>query len=111
MQNIPQTSLVLTRGALTDATKIILDWELLDSEYESGYASVTGYRVYWEVAGLMELRVVLSNPFLTSYTETGVIQGNDYTFQISAINMHGEGPISDPLNVIPARVPDAPTDI
>ena len=59
----------------------------------------------------MELRVVLNNPFLTSYTEAGVIQGNDYTFQISTINMHGEGPISEPLTVIPARVPDAPTNI
>ena len=31
VQNTPQTALVLTRGALTDATKIILDWKLLDS--------------------------------------------------------------------------------
>jgi hypothetical protein len=56
--------------------------------------------------------VTLSNdPVLQSYSETSVTQGQYYKFKISAMNVHGEGPLSDSLNLTPAEIPEVPTDI
>jgi hypothetical protein len=37
--------------------------------------------------------------------------GQTYKFKISAFNLYGEGPLSESITVIPARIPDAPTNV
>ncbi len=67
-----------------------------------------GYTLYWDDSGFMLPRVTLSNPSLTFYSETSVVQGKVYNFKISAINSLGEGPLSSALTVIPAATPNSP---
>jgi hypothetical protein len=40
-----------------------------------------------------------------------VTQGRAYNFKISALNVYGEGPLSDPVEITPAAVPDAPVNL
>ena len=57
------------------------------------------------------LRLTLNNSALKKYTETSVLAERQYNFKISALNVHGEGPLSDAINLIAAELPEAPTEI
>jgi hypothetical protein len=47
----------------------------------------------------------------TTYTKSSLIEGQDYTFIVSAVNAVGTGPDSDPSDAITVAVdPDAPGD-
>jgi len=57
------------------------------------------------------LRVTLNNATLRKYTETNVQLEREYEFKISALNVHGEGPLSEAINLIAAKLPEAPTEL
>lgn len=99
------------RGDLTDATNIEMIWSQLPSGNYQGYASITGYKVYWDDPGTFQLRVSLNSASITSYQEAGVTQGRSYQFKLSAINVYGEGPLSEAVTITPASIPDAPTGV
>lgn len=69
---------------------------------------MTGYKIYWDDSGDFTQRVALNPASITSYVEAGVTQGRPYRFKISAVNVYGEGPLSEPVLITPAAVPDAP---
>jgi len=45
-----------------------------------GFASVTGYMIYWNSTGTSQLRITINNGAITSYSEAGVVQGQAYAF-------------------------------
>ena len=93
---------------MTDASSIQVIWSQLPAGIYQGYAAITGYNVYWDDSGDFTLRVALNSASITSYQEAGVTQGRPYKFKISAVNVYGEGPLSEPVQITPAAVPDAP---
>jgi fibronectin type 3 domain-containing protein len=111
VQNIPQAAPVPSRGELTDATNIEVVWSQTSTGINQGYAAVTGYKIYWDDSGDFALRVSLGSATTTTYSEAGVVQGSPYKFKISAVNVYGEGPLSDPVEITPAAVPTAPVTI
>jgi len=111
VQDVPQEAPVLIRNEATDASNIALDWTLLVEGLATGFKQIDGYKLYWDSTGTQELRQQFNDKQILSYSETTVVLGKIYTFQISAFNLYGEGPLSTPLSLIAARVPDAPTDV
>jgi hypothetical protein len=111
VQDVPQEAPILIRNEATDASNIALDWTLLVEGLATGFKQIDGYRLYWDSTGTQELRQQFNDKQILSYSETTVVLGKTYTFQISAFNLYGEGPLSAPLSLIPARVPDAPSDV
>ena len=72
----------------------------------NGGAAVTGYTVTSSPGGIT---CVTST---TSCTVTGLVNGNSYTFTVTANNPSGTGPASTPSSaVVPATTPDAPTGV
>jgi len=96
---------VLTRGSSTDASNIALIWEELSAGLSRGYADISGYNIYWNDTGSLLLRATVAT---TYYSETNVVKDKLYLFKISALNVYGEGPLSESLLLIAARVPDSP---
>jgi hypothetical protein len=85
-------------------TLVTLSWNAPSSDGGSG---ITGYRIYRNGV----LRVSIAN--ITSYQDTGLLNGNSYTYQVSAINVMGEGPKSNSVSVTPVYVapPPPPTGL
>jgi fibronectin type 3 domain-containing protein len=83
----------------------VMSWQ---PPLSDGGSRITGYRVFkesangtktnWTVAGL-------------SVNDTGVINGVDYTYKVSAINSIGEGEASGPVPVRPGAPPSQPLNL
>ena len=74
----------------------------------NGGSAIIGYKVYrGTVSGEESPLATLGNTL--AYTSTGLVNGQTYYFRISAINSVGEGPLSNEMSVMPAKVPPAPT--
>lgn len=75
----------------------------------TGYSAITGYKLYWDNA----TGTIITTPVLTTgpstFTATlSTTEGETYLFKISAINVLGEGSLSDVTEIISATIPDAP---
>jgi titin len=86
---------------------LTLTW---DPPGNNGGSPVTGYKVYrGAVSGgetyLLTLGVQLS------YVNTGLENGLTYYYRISALNVIGEGPLSDEASATPVSVPGAPAGL
>lgn len=64
--------------------------------------------MYWD-NGLSNFILLGTSSGFLSYTATSVTPGISYSFKVTAINDVGEGPLSDPVTIIAATVPDSPT--
>lgn len=74
-----------------------------------GGSPITGYNVYrGTTSGGEVLLVAVGN--VTSYDDTGLTNGTEYFYQVSAVNALGEGARSNEVSVTPqlSSVPDAP---
>ena len=72
---------------------------------------MTGFKIYWDVGngdGSFQLTSLVSDPSQLIFTTTAVSQGTSYAFKVSALNVHGESPLSEALTVTPAAPPTAP---
>lgn len=96
---------VLTRGAATTTTSIVLEWTAIAT---SGGAAVTGY----ELLVLSGGTYVVVDPAITgtTFTDSGKTPGTTYTYKLRALNAYSvtgnRGVLSDPLAVIAATVPN-----
>jgi predicted phage tail protein len=87
---------------------VTLGWSAPGS---NGGAAVSGYDVYrGGSSGSETLVATLGN--VTSWTDSGVVNGATYYYKLSALNSVGEGSKSNEMNATPissATVPGAPT--
>jgi Fibronectin type III domain len=72
-----------------------------------GGSPLTGYRLYRGTSSGDESLVVALG-VVTSYVDTGVVNGTGFYYQLSAVNAVGEGPRSAEIAVMPSA--DAPLD-
>src|SRR5271157_3602728 len=101
---IPPTapqSLTATAGN----TQVILNWLAPAS---NGGSAITGYNVYSGTTSGGETLLANLGVVLT-YTATGLTNGQIYYFQVSAVNIAGEGARAAEVSATPATVPGAPT--
>ncbi|MDG6220588.1 MAG: fibronectin type III domain-containing protein, partial [Candidatus Thermoplasmatota archaeon] len=96
-------NLALTSGN----AQVFLSWQAPSSD---GGSAITGYRIYRGTTsgGTKNLVTTVSG---TSYTNTGLTNGQTYYYQVSATNNIGEGSRSAESNAIPATVPGAPRNL
>ena len=77
----------------------------------NGGSMITSYNLYvynLTTSSATEITGITSNP----YTITGLIDGDSYDFQVSAVNANGEGPLSVTSNsTTPSTTPNAPTGV
>ena len=108
----------LVRGDQTSSTQIELEFEAPTASLAIGGSPITGFKIYWDSGNGSPSDPITFQPFhevtdptQTSYITSTVSQGTTYAFKVSALNIHGEGPLSDYISVTPAATPDAPTDL
>ncbi len=85
------TGLVGTEGY----EKVLLDW---DTPYNGGLP-VTEYRIYRGMDSNQLDPVPVAKISLTQYTDSLLTNGHTYYYEVSAVNLLGEGPRSDKLAV------------
>jgi len=85
--------------------QIIIKWTAPSSD---GGSAITGYKVYRGTASNGEALVTTVGA-VSSYTDTGLTNGQRYYYKVSAVNAVGEGALSNELSAVPATVPGAPT--
>jgi hypothetical protein len=65
-------------------------------------------------AGVIGTYASIANPepTATTYTDTTVVAGNEYSYEVCSVNTAGESvPCSNVLVTIPVSVPNAPTGL
>jgi hypothetical protein len=105
VQDVPQIAPTLSRGELTNYQQVQIYWTLLESGYETGFTDLLYLNLYWEVAQVYVVRLKITDLSQTEYIEASVLMGEKYKFRIAAVNVHGEGPLSEPLEITVSSVP------
>jgi hypothetical protein len=93
------------------SNNIIVSWTAPAS---NGGSPLTSYDIYVYNASTSSLVEVITglSPSSTTRSITGLTQGTSYYFQVSAVNVNGEGPKSTPSNVTTLLAdPTAPTGV
>lgn len=80
-----------------------------DAVTDDGGSPVTSYNVY--VDNGSGTFTSYTNALATTYNtgSLGLTAGTIYMFKYSAVNMVGEGPLSDDISIMQAQVPGVPT--
>lgn len=98
-------------SAIAGNQQAVVSWT---APVSTGNSPITSYTIYVYNSDTSALlgSVTGISPTSTSAAVTGLINGNNYDFQVSATNIAGEGSQSTPSNIItPNSVPDAPTGV
>ncbi len=105
---IPRTvPSVPTMGILVPASsQISLTW----SPGGNGGSPITSYNVYRSDASGGPYSLIAS-PTSPSHVDTGLTNGHAYWYEVSAVNIEGEGATSPPAVCTPCGVPGAPTNL
>ena len=103
-----------TSPAVAGDTQVILKWNELDTDAETGGASVSSYKLstnggttYTTISGwtlqLMGGKLLM--------TVTSLTNGTSYTFKLKAVNTHGDGFESAGTSATPSGPPLVPTGL
>lgn len=101
----PPRNLVASAGP--GVGEITLTWETPEN---GGLVGVSSYRVYAGDASGGEAFLADVGNVLT-FTETGLASGTTRFYQVSAVNLVGEGPRSNEANATTFDVPDPPENL
>ncbi len=71
---------------------------------------ITGYNVYRSTSEIGTYSLI-SSPWVLTYTDTNVTNGQTYFYQVSAVNSVGEGPESSGVSVTPLGMPTVPQNL
>jgi len=82
--------------AKISGAKVILTWQ---APLDDGGTNVTTYKVYRTKASEQETLIAEVAADLTTFTDHDVGPGTNYRYRIAALNINGEGPTTDYLNV------------
>lgn len=76
----------------------------------NGGNALTKYSIYMDdgLGGTVVLLANTADATVLTYAATSLIMGRTYVFKISAWNQVGESPLSSPVSILAATVPDAP---
>jgi len=68
---------------------------------------IVSYNLYKD--GILLTNILVNNPH--EYYDGGLTNGQEFSYQISTININGEGMLSDPVVGIPSGIPDIPNGL
>ncbi|UAJ79839.1 fibronectin type III domain-containing protein [Leifsonia sp. ZF2019] len=90
------------------AASAVLTWTAPDW---TGGTALTGYRIEWSLDGGLTWTSADTGSTDTAYTVTGLANGVDTRFRVSAITGAGAGAASSPSSATPRTAPGAPTGL
>jgi len=88
--------------------KATLTWD--EPDFDGG-SPVTGYSIYRGFAKYQETILIANVGNVTTYTDTGLVNGERYYYRVSARNANGEGPRGDWVKAEPEGLPGPPMDL
>jgi fibronectin type 3 domain-containing protein len=91
-------------GATAGNAQVALTWTAPAS---NGGKQITGYRIYRGTSSATKAAVGTTGN-VTSYTDTGRVNGTTYFYEVAAINAMGEGAHSNERSATPITSPSAP---
>src|SRR5438445_4550783 len=103
VQSAPQ-NLVATPGK----TQVALTWSAPAS---NGGATITGYSVYRGTASNGEDATPIATVGTTSYTDSGLTNGQTYFYKVTAVNSVGGSSQSNEASATPVAIPSAPQNL
>jgi len=83
-------------------TQIFLNWK---APVDNGGAAITNYTIYRNGTRFRQLGKIVT------YTDSGLVNGVTYSYNISALNSIGEGPKSIGVQATPRTIPTAPQNL
>ena len=92
--------------ATPGANSVILDWSAASTDRD-----ITKYQLQEEGSGQGWQDIPGSDATTTSYTVTGLNNGQSYTFQVRAVNQAGPGEASGSAAATPLALPDQPVGL
>jgi titin len=98
-------------NATPGSTQVVLDWT---APVSNGGASISDYVVEFSVDGTSWSTFDDATSAVMSATVTGLANGTEYSFRVSAVNAAGQGAASATITATPSAVvpvPDAPTGL
>jgi titin len=93
--------------AVPGNTQVTLNWTAPAS---NGGSAITGYKLY-RAATETGTYTEIASPTGTTYTDTGLTNGQAYWYKVSAVNTAGEGAKTAQISSVPFTVPDVPTGL
>jgi parallel beta-helix repeat protein len=84
-----------------------LNW---DEPIWNGGSSITNYRIYRGTTSGGET-FIAEVPEILFYIDSNVVVGNSYYYKVSAVNVQGEGPLSNEANAVYNSVPSEPRNL
>ena len=93
--------------AIGGGSYVNISW---NAPVSSGGSPITNYRIYRDTtSGGETFYIEIGN--ITYYNDTSVSIGTTYYYKVSAVNIIGEGPMSDEANAKPGNFPSSPIDL
>jgi subtilisin-like proprotein convertase family protein len=89
-------------------TQVALSWTAPTS---NGGDPIISYNIYEGTSSGGETLLQSTGSTATTYTSTGLTNGTTYYFEVTAVTLVGEGPISNEASATPATLPGAPTGL
>jgi len=87
---------------------VVLTWE---APADDGGSPITGYKIYRGTRSGNEVLLTTIGNETTYYNDTGVMNGQRYYYRVSALNVVGEGELSEEVSATPQTVPSAPRNL
>jgi fibronectin type 3 domain-containing protein len=84
--------------ATPGAGKIVVTWDAPDS---AGTSPITGYSIYRSDNGSQLSLLTTTSANTTAYTDSAVVPGHSYGYQVVAKNANGNGSVSATVSAIP----------
>ncbi|MEJ2249508.1 MAG: fibronectin type III domain-containing protein [Candidatus Lokiarchaeota archaeon] len=94
--------------AISGSGQVSLSWS---APSDNGGSPITYYNIYRCTSSGSETFLTSVNATSTQYIDTEVTDGLTYYYNVSAINLAGEGPQSNEVNAIPTGVPSIPLNL
>ena len=108
-QNVPQTAVVInTSTPSSTITSITFSWNALTANTDTGYSAITSYTVGHNNGAGTSYTNTTSVTSGTTVTISGLTTGTEYTFVVTPVNVHGNGPVSSTFSMVAADVPADP---
>ena len=100
-----------TRGSSTDTSQIEVSWS---ASTDTGGSAITSYHLEEETAVGSGVWISVqgesgSESLLTTYTKTGLSQGDEYSYRVTAVNQYGDGTASSSVTLVASSQPEAPS--
>ena len=98
----------------TDRSTIYITYDALIDGSDGG-SPILNYNIYIDDGNDGDFtNVALNDPALLTWDTAGTVTlttGEIYRLKYSATNIHGEGPLSDEVQILVAEIPSAPSDL